>query len=89
MPERTLARDIDLGVALPGGAVSGPLTLADPQAVTKLGHEARSRLAESIDTTGKALAAIAGLGIFFFAAGYFVEWQQLKQADLSPRRFCR
>lgn len=41
-------------------------------------------LERNLDSTGKALAALAGLGVFFVAAGYFVEWQRFKQGGLPP-----
>jgi hypothetical protein len=43
--------------------------LAESDAVRKVGAGLRERLGETIDTAGKALVAIAGAGIFFFAAG--------------------
>jgi hypothetical protein len=39
-------------------------------------------LEQNLDSTGKALAALAGFGVFFIAAGYFVEWQRFKQGGL-------
>lgn len=41
-------------------------------------------LERNLDSTGKALAALAGFGVFFVAAGYFVEWQRFKQGGLPP-----
>ena len=41
-------------------------------------------LERSLDSTGKALAVIAGLGVFFVATGYFVEWQRFRQGKLPP-----
>jgi hypothetical protein len=64
-------------------AKTGPV-LAGPEAASKVSEGVRQRFSESIDTTGKALTAIAGLGIFFFATGYFVEWQRLKRGALPP-----
>ncbi len=58
--------------------------LAKPDAVRKVGIGLRERLSESLDTAGKALVAIAGAGIFFFGAGYFVEWQRFKRGGLPP-----
>jgi hypothetical protein len=58
--------------------------LAKRDAVRKVGVGLRERLSESLDTAGKALVAIAGAGIFFFAAGYFVEWQKFKRGGLPP-----
>jgi hypothetical protein len=66
-----------------GEEATGPV-LTGPEAVSKVSEGVRQRLSESIDTTGKALTAIAGLGIFFFATGYFVEWQRLKRGALPP-----
>lgn len=37
-----------------------------------------------MDSTGKALAALAGFGVFFIAAGYFVEWQRFRRGGLPP-----
>ncbi len=58
--------------------------LAKRDAVRKVGVGLRERLSESLDTAGKALVAIGGAGIFFFAAGYFVEWQKFKRGGLPP-----
>jgi hypothetical protein len=58
--------------------------LAKRDAVRKVGVGLRERLSESLDTAGKALVAIAGAGIFFFGAGYFVEWQKFKRGGLPP-----
>jgi hypothetical protein len=58
--------------------------LAKPDAVRKVGVGLRERLGESLDTAGKALVALAGVGIFFFGAGYFVEWQKFKRGGLPP-----
>ena len=58
--------------------------LAKPDAVRKVGVGFRERLSESLDTAGKTLVAIAGAGIFFFGAGYFVEWQRFKRGGLPP-----
>jgi hypothetical protein len=41
-------------------------------------------LERNLDSTGKALAALAGFGVFFIAAGYFVEWQRFRQGGLPP-----
>jgi|SRR5881394_223753 len=43
------------------------------------------RLTESLDSTGKALAAVAGLGALFVGAGYLVEWQRLRNGGLPPQ----
>jgi hypothetical protein len=58
--------------------------LAAPDAAGKVVSAAGKRLGETIDTAGKAFAAIAGVGIFFFATGYFVEWQKFKRGGLPP-----
>lgn len=58
--------------------------LALPDAANRISSGFRDRLAESLDTTGKALAAIAGFGVFFVAAGYFVEWQRFRRGGLPP-----
>jgi hypothetical protein len=58
--------------------------LVEPDAARKAGAAARERLGETVDTAGKAIVAIAGAGVFFFAAGYFVEWQKFKRGGLPP-----
>jgi hypothetical protein len=58
--------------------------LAESDAVRKVGAGVRERLGETVDTAGKALVAIAGAGVFFFGAGYFVEWQKFKRGGLPP-----
>lgn len=58
--------------------------LAEPDAVRKVGAGVRERLGETVDTAGKALVTIAGAGVFFFGAGYFVEWQKFKRGGLPP-----
>jgi hypothetical protein len=67
-------------------AAEGPpqSQLVKPEAVSKVGEGLRARLEESIGDPGKAIATLAGLGVFFFAAGYFVEWQRLNRGDLPP-----
>lgn len=67
-------------------SVDGPQVppLAEPDAVRKVGAGVRERLGETVDTAGKAVVAIAGAGVFFFAAGYFVEWQKFKRGGLPP-----
>jgi hypothetical protein len=60
--------------------------LAQPQAVEEVGQALRERVSASLDNTGKALAAIAGVGVFFYAAGYFVEWQRFKKGGLPPEQ---
>jgi hypothetical protein len=67
----------------PAPEISTP-PLAAPDAAGKVVSGASKRLGETIDTAGKAFAAIAGLGIFFFATGYFVEWQKFKRGGLPP-----
>jgi hypothetical protein len=65
--------------------VAGPV-LAGPEALSKVGQGVSDRVSETVDNTGKALAAVAGLGVFFFATGYFVEWQRLKRGGLPPEQ---
>lgn len=67
-------------------SVDGPQVppLAEPDAVRKVGAGVRERLGETVDNAGKALVAIAGAGVFFFGAGYFVEWQKFKRGGLPP-----
>ena len=70
--------------AAPGTSQPQPPPLAKPDAARKVGDGLRERVGETIDDTGKLLAAIAGTGIFFFGAGYFVEWQRFKRGGLPP-----
>lgn len=67
-------------------AMDGPQTppLAESDAVRRVGAGMRERLGETVDNAGKALVAIAGAGVFFFGAGYFVEWQKFKRGGLPP-----
>lgn len=58
--------------------------LVGPEAPERIGNAFGERLTESLDSTGKALAVVAGLGAFFFGAGYFVEWQRYKHGGLPP-----
>jgi hypothetical protein len=58
--------------------------LAESDAVRKVGAGVRERLGETVDDAGKAIVAIAGAGVFFFGAGYFVEWQKFKRGGLPP-----
>jgi hypothetical protein len=58
--------------------------LAKPEAAGEVGEALRKRLSASLDNTGKALAVLAGLGAFFFGAGYFVEWQRYRKGGLPP-----
>lgn len=67
------------------GQSEGPV-LAAPEALGKVGEGAGARVSEAFDSTGKAIAAVAGLGGFFFATGYFVEWQRLKRGGLPPEQ---
>jgi hypothetical protein len=57
---------------------------AERQAAAQLREGFRERLSETIDTTGKLIAALAGLGLLFFVTGYFVQWQRLKRGELPP-----
>lgn len=59
-------------------------TLAERDVARKVGAGLRERLGETIDNAGKALVAIAGAGVFFFGAGYFVEWQKFRRGGLPP-----
>jgi hypothetical protein len=68
-----------------GEEAAGPV-LAEPAALGKVGQGVSDRVSETIDNTGKALAAVAGLGVFFFATGYFVEWQRMKRGGLPPEQ---
>ncbi len=67
-------------------SVDGPQMppLAGPDAARKVGAGVRERLGETVDNAGKAIVAIAGAGVFFFGAGYFVEWQKFKRGGLPP-----
>jgi len=67
-------------------SIDGPQVppLAEPDAVRKVGAGVRERLGETVDNAGKAIAVIAGAGVFFFGAGYFVEWQKFKRGGLPP-----
>lgn len=58
--------------------------IARPEAVQKVSEGISDRLSSSLDNTGKALAAVAGVGVFFYAAGYFVQWQRFKRGGLPP-----
>jgi hypothetical protein len=66
--------------------MDGPQTppLAETDAARMVGAGIRERLGETVDNAGKAIVAIAGAGVFFFAAGYFVEWQKFKRGGLPP-----
>lgn len=69
----------------PAGSKPAPLpTIAQPEAADKVGKGISERVTSSLDNTGKALAALAGVGVFFFAAGYFVQWQRFKRGGLPP-----
>lgn len=58
--------------------------LARRDTPSKISSGFQDRLTESIDSTGKALAVLAGLGALFVGAGYLVEWQRLRNGDLPP-----
>jgi hypothetical protein len=58
--------------------------LARRDAPGKISSGFHDRLTESLDSTGKALAALAGLGALFVGAGYLVEWQRLRNGGLPP-----
>lgn len=57
---------------------------ADKWAAAQLREGFSQRLGETIDTTGKLVAALASLGVLFFITGYFVQWQRLKRGELPP-----
>lgn len=59
-------------------------TFARQGAASQIRSGFGERLNESLDSTGKALAILAGLGALFIAAGYLVEWQRFKQGGLPP-----
>src|ERR1044072_2486330 len=58
--------------------------IAEPDAAGKVGKGISDRLSSSLDNSGKALSAVAGVGVFFFAAGYFVQWQRFRRGGLPP-----
>ena len=60
--------------------------LTHPEALGKVRRGVSARVSETVDNTGKAIAAVAGLGVFFFATGYFVEWQRMKRGGLPPEQ---
>jgi hypothetical protein len=60
--------------------------LAQPEAAEEVGRALRERVSASLDNTGKALAVLAGVGVFFYAAGYFVEWQRFKKGGLPSEQ---
>lgn len=60
--------------------------LANPEAAHRVGDALRSRFGATIDSTGKALALLAGLGAFFIGAGYVVEWQRFRQGSLPSEQ---
>ncbi len=73
----------DSGNTESAGSEPAPLpTIAQPDAADKVSKGISERVTSSLDNTGKALAALAGVGIFFFAAGYFVQWQRFKRGGL-------
>ncbi len=65
------------------GAGTTP-ALARRDAPGKISSGFHDRLTESLDSTGKALAVLAGLGALFVGAGYLVEWQRLRNGGLPP-----
>ncbi len=66
------------------GRPSGQPTFAQQGAASQIRSGFGERLNESLDSTGKALAILAGLGALFIAAGYLVEWQRFKHGGLPP-----
>jgi hypothetical protein len=68
-----------------GEDTSAPLpALATREAANEIGKGLSERFTRSVDNTGKALAVVAGFGVFFYAAGYFVEWQRFRRGGLPP-----
>jgi hypothetical protein len=59
---------------------------AKPEALGEVKQGLRKGFSGTINDTGTILAAIAGLGIFFFAVGYFVEWQRMTRGGLPPEQ---
>jgi hypothetical protein len=57
-----------------------------PKALGEVEQGVRKRFSETINDTGKVLTAVAGIGIFFFATGYFVEWQRMTRGGLPPEQ---
>jgi hypothetical protein len=57
-----------------------------PKALGEVKQGVRKGFSGTINDTGTILAAIAGLGIFFFATGYFVEWQRMTRGGLPPEQ---
>jgi len=60
--------------------------LAQDRAAGEVGQGLRERVSASLDNTGKALSVAAGVGVFFYAAGYFVEWQRFKKGGLPSEQ---
>jgi hypothetical protein len=57
---------------------------AKPDVANRISSGFHERVTESLDSTAKALGAVAGLGALFVGAGYLVEWQRFKQGGLPP-----
>ncbi|HEY5708222.1 MAG TPA: hypothetical protein VIS51_02390 [Solirubrobacterales bacterium] len=57
-----------------------------PETPGEIKQGVTSRISETLDSTSKALGAVAGLGVFFFAVGYLVEWQRMKRGGLPPEQ---
>jgi len=60
--------------------------LANREATQRVSDAAQGQLSKTLDSTGKVLAILAGLGVFFVAAGYFVEWQRFRQGGLPSEQ---
>ncbi len=85
-PLTGLGQPMDKNPKPPAGKAGPPPlpALARPEAPGKLGKGFSQRISASVDNTGKALAVVAGLGAFFYTAGYFVEWQRFRKGGLPP-----
>jgi hypothetical protein len=68
-----------------GEQAAGPV-LSEPEALGKVREGVSARVSKTVDNTGKAIAAAAGLGVFFIATGYFVEWQRTKRGGLPSEQ---
>jgi hypothetical protein len=59
--------------------------LATQDAAQQVGEGFASRVTSSFNDVAKVVAGVAGFGVFFFVAGYFIQWQRLKKADLPAQ----
>ncbi|HXR32033.1 MAG TPA: hypothetical protein VN752_12955 [Solirubrobacterales bacterium] len=57
-----------------------------PEALGEVQQGVSKRVSETVNDVGKIVAAIAGIGIFFVATGYFVEWQKMTRGGLPPEQ---